>query len=99
MAVVPVGNKAIIRLIKAFGLDVDKIVSFKLTIEPDEVVTIEAEIYPSEEDIENGAIAWEAVSKKYELVEKKEKSLEEVILENDEAIDEFLKIGKKIMKS
>lgn len=71
MALVP-PNENINKLIKAFGLDINQMVSFKLVIEPDAIVTIETTMYPSKEDIENGAKAGELLMKEYQLVEKKE---------------------------
>ncbi len=69
MAVI-VPNEDITKLVKAFGLDPRKVRKFQLTTEVDSIVTVEVEMYPSEEEIKNGADAAVLIMKKYELVEK-----------------------------
>jgi hypothetical protein len=62
-------NKDVLKLVQAFGFNTEKLVSFKLRIAVDEVVTIDVTQYPTKEEMEKGAKEWEAVSKKYILKE------------------------------
>ena len=71
MALIPTHNE-IIKLVEAFGFNGNLMYSFKLIIEVDSIVTIEAGMYPTKEEIKSGADATKVIMKKYELVEKEE---------------------------
>ncbi len=71
MAVI-IPNEDITKLVKSFGFDPRKVRKFQFTTEVDSIVTVEVEMYPTQEEITNGANAAEVLMKKYELVEKKD---------------------------